>query len=88
MVCCQVIDFMVKSKGMLKQVKMDNRLVVVCSVAVSVTHSCPTLWEPMDCSPQAPMSMGFFRQKYWSELPCPPPGDLSDRGIESQSPGL
>ena len=26
--------------------------------------------------------MGFFRQEYWSELPCPPPGDLSDPGIK------
>ena len=26
--------------------------------------------------------MGFFRQVYWGELPCPPPGDLSDPGIE------
>ena len=25
---------------------------------------------------QGPLSMGFFRQEYWSGLPCPPPGDL------------
>ena len=31
---------------------------------------------------QAPLSMGFFRQEYWSGLPCPPPGDLPDPGIE------
>ena len=31
---------------------------------------------------QAPLSMGFFRQEYWSGLPCPPPGDLLDLGIE------
>ena len=29
--------------------------------------------------------MGFSRQEYWIELPCPPPGDLSDPGIESAS---
>ena len=34
------------------------------------------------------MSMGFFRQEYWSGLPCPPLGDLPDRGIESTSPAL
>ena len=34
---------------------------------------------------QAPLSMGFSRQEYWSGLPCPPPGDLSDPGIESVS---
>ena len=30
--------------------------------------------------------MGFFRQKYWSGLPCPPPGDLPNPGIEPKSP--
>ena len=29
--------------------------------------------------------MGFFRQKYWSGLPCPPPGDLPNPGIEPAS---
>ena len=29
---------------------------------------------------QAPLSMGFSRQEYWSGLPCPPPGDLPDLG--------
>ena len=31
---------------------------------------------------QAPLSMGFSKQEYWSGLPCPPPGDLPDLGIE------
>ena len=31
---------------------------------------------------QAPLSMGFSRQEYWSELPCPPSGDLPDPGIK------
>ena len=31
---------------------------------------------------QAPLSMGFSRKEYWSGLPCPPPGDLPDPGIE------
>jgi len=34
---------------------------------------------------QAPLSVGFSRQEYWSELPFPPPGDLSDPGIEPAS---
>ena len=37
---------------------------------------------------QAPLSMGFSRQEYWSGLPCPPPGDLSDPGIEPSSLAL
>ena len=34
---------------------------------------------------QAPLSLGFSRQKYWSGLPCPPPGDLPNPGIETAS---
>ena len=39
----------------------------------------------------APLSMGFSRQKYWSRLPFPTPGNLPDPGIEPESltsPGL
>ena len=39
-------------------------------------------------APQAPLSMGFSRQECWSGLPCPPPGDLSNPGIEPASPAL
>ena len=34
---------------------------------------------------QAPLSMRFSRQEYWSQLPRPPPGDLPDPGIKSTS---
>ena len=34
---------------------------------------------------QAPLSMGFSRQEYWSGLPCPPPGDLPNPGIKPVS---
>ena len=37
---------------------------------------------------QAPLSMGFSRQEYWTGLPCPPPGDLPDPGIEPRSPQI
>ena len=38
---------------------------------------------------QAPLSMGFSRQEYWSGLPFPPPPlDLPDPGIEPRSPAL
>ena len=39
-------------------------------------------------APQAPLSMGFLRQEYWSGLPFPSPGDLPDPGIEPGSPAL
>ena len=41
-----------------------------------------TLWTVAD---QASLSMRFSRQEYWSGLPCPPPGDLPDPGIEATS---
>jgi len=41
--------------------------------------SCLTLCVCMDCSCQAPLSMGFSRQGYW--LPCSPPGDLPDPSL-------
>ena len=37
---------------------------------------------------QAPLSMGFPRQEYWSGLPFPPPGDLPDPGIKPEPPVL
>ena len=35
---------------------------------------------------QVPLSIGFSRQEYWNGLPFPPPGDLSDPGIEPEFP--
>ena len=37
---------------------------------------CLTLCDPMDYNPQAPLSLEFSRQEYWSWLPFPSPGDL------------
>ena len=37
---------------------------------------------------QAPLSMGFSRQEYWSGLPFPTPGDLPNPGIKARSPAL
>ena len=45
------------------------------------------LCDPVDCS-QAPPSVGFSRQEYWSGLPGPPPEDLPDPGIEPASLAL
>ena len=42
-----------------------------------------TLWT---VAHQAPLNMGFSRQKYWSELPCPPAGDLPNPVIKLASP--
>ena len=59
---------------------------ISCMPAQSVSHFWlfATLWT---VAHQAPLSMGFPRQEYWSELPCPPPGDLPKPGIELTSLG-
>ena len=43
---------------------------------------------PWTIAHQAPPSMGFSRQEYWSGLPFPSPGDLPDPGVEPRSPAL
>ena len=43
---------------------------------------------PQTGARQAPLSMGFSRQEYWSGLPCLSPKDLPDPGIEPGSPAL
>ena len=60
--------------------KEPNKSVCVC------TQSCLTLCDPIDC--QAPLSMEFSRQEYWSGLPFPLPGGIPDPGIKATSPAL
>ena len=51
--------------------------------------SCVRLFAtPRTVASQAPLSMGFSRQKYRSGLPCPPPRDLPDPGTEPTSPSV
>ena len=53
-----------------------------------VAKSCLTLVTPWTIACQAPLSMGFPRQEYWSGLPFLSPVDLPDPGIKSVSPAL
>ena len=59
--------------------------VVIMKVKVK---SCPTLCDPMDCSPPGSSIHGIFKQEYWSRLPFPSPGNLPDPGIKPRSPAL
>ena len=52
------------------------------SLVTSVVSDSETIWT---AAHQAPVSMGFSRQEYWSELPFPPPRDLPDPGIKPAS---
>ena len=53
-----------------------------------LSKSCPTLAIPWTVACQAPLSVGFSRQEYWSGLPFPSPRDLPNSGIERGSPAL
>ena len=58
-----------------------------------IVHACVLSRSQLFVTPwtvahQAPLSMGFSRQEYWSRLPFPSPGDFPDPGIEPMSPAL
>ena len=53
----------------------------VCAQSLSCVQLFATSWAVV-----CPLSMGFFRQEYWSGLPFPPPEDLPDPGIKPKSP--
>ena len=57
----------------------------VKSVSCSLVSDSATAWT---VAHQAPLSVGFSRQEYWSGLPFPPPGDLPDPEIKPGSPAL
>ena len=57
--------------------------VCVCALSRSVMSHC---LQPHGVAHQAPLSMGFPRQEYWSRLPFSPPGDLPGPQIQLMSP--
>ena len=59
-----------------------NLLLLLLLCHFSRVRLCATPWT-VAC--QAPPSMGFSRQEYWSGLPCPPAGDLPDPGVKPES---
>ena len=63
----------------------ERTLVVISSLSLSRVRLFATPWT---VAYQAPPSMGFSRQEYWSGLPFPSPGDLPDLGIQPGSPAL
>ena len=64
-----------------------NALIFTICCCCLVSKSYPTfLRPPHTVVHQAPLTMGFSRQEYWSGLPFPSPGDLPDPGIEPAAP--
>ena len=62
--------------------------VIITTGGGLVPKSCPALVTPWTIACQAPLSMGFSRQEYWSGSPFPSPGDLANPGIEPRSSAL
>ena len=65
-------------------------ILIACAMLCLVTQPCPTLYDPMDYSPPGSSVHGDspIKKEYWSELPCPPPGDLPNPGTEPRSSSL
>ena len=67
----------------------DVMCVCVCLMNSVLSRSVMSnsLW-PYGLAPQAPLSLAFSRQEYWSGLPFPSPGESSSPGMEPASPAL
>ena len=74
------MDGKVIKEGKLKMVRSCG--------GVLAAKFCLTFATPLTAACQAPLSVGFSRQEYWSGLPFSSPGDLPDPGIEPGSPAL
>ena len=65
------------------------RILLPICLCAAYLLSCVQLFAiPWTVACQAPLSMLFSRQEYWSGLTCPPPGDHPDPGIEPMSSAL
>ena len=64
------------------QVVGNDLIYEMCACVLNHVQLFATLWT---VAYQATLSMRFSRQEYWSGLLCPPPGDLSDPGIQPAS---
>ena len=91
------LDSILKNRGITLPTKVHRVKAMVFPVViygdemvlvVLVAKSCPTLVTPWTVAHQAPLSMGFYWQEYWSGLPFPSPRNLPDPGIEPWSPVL
>ena len=66
-----------------------NKSVTPCILfGALVARSSLTLSTTWTVAHQAPLSMGFARQEYWSGVPVPSPGDLPNPGIKPRSPAF
>ena len=78
---CAAVHGVAKSRARLSNWTTEMIITVFSHSVMSGSYATP--WT-ITC--QAPLSMGFPRQEYWSGLPCPPPGDLLDPGLKPTFP--
>ena len=72
--CERKVSGTMQKTQLLHHVCFENRCLALPSIrTVCVSHSYPTVCDPMDCRPQAPLSVGSARQEYWGRVPLPPP---------------
>ena len=71
---------------MCTELSKDLMSMCVCVCMLSCFRRIRLCATPQTVAHQAPLSMGFSRQEYWSGLPCPPPRNFPDPGIEPRSP--
>ena len=88
MKCLTVTECKVKGILVLELIQSGCNFKCKKVLAVSFAQLCPTLCNPMGCSPPGSSVHEFSRQEYWSGLPFPSPGDLPDPGIILGSPTL
>ena len=77
-----VVRKWVLSKFLLKSVNWKALVCVCVCVCIQLFNHVRLFATPRTVACQSPLSMGFSKQEYWSELPFPPPGDLPNPGIE------
>ena len=68
----------------LDSIQFMKSIICLCMHAKSL-QSCLTLCDPINRSPPGSSVRGVLQARIWSGLPCPPPGDLSNPGIEPTS---
>ena len=68
--------------------KKETDVQVQEACACLVAQSCPTLCDPMNCSPPGSPVQAFSRQEYQNGLPCSPSGDLLNPGTEPRFPTI
>ena len=86
--CSDRVQVFTAWKKLLVSLNIPEGAFSTCSVRFWVlSHSVAShSLLPLTVALQAPLSMGFSRQEYWSRLPRPPPGDLPNPGVEPRFP--